>query len=112
MCVAVLALIVNIIKQKKRPRLGRYKCSKSGGQNWHRCARPYSYATICKRNVCILTDLFGSVHFWCNFLGTKKVYKIENQIFVDYSLRRALDSNGVAIEPMPLKKSSDACVEQ
>ena len=35
----------------------------------------------------------GSVHFWCNFLGTKKVYKIENQIFVDYSLRRALDSN-------------------
>ena len=36
----------------------------------------------------------GSVHFWCNFWGTKKVYKIENQIFVDYSLRRALDSNG------------------
>ena len=36
----------------------------------------------------------GLVHFWCNFLGTKKVYKIENQIFVDYSLRRALDSNG------------------
>ena len=35
----------------------------------------------------------GSVHFWCIFLGTKKVYKIENQIFVDYSLRRALDSN-------------------
>ena len=36
----------------------------------------------------------GSVHFWCNFLGTKKVYKIENQIFVDYLMRRALDSNG------------------
>ena len=36
----------------------------------------------------------GLVHFWCNFWGTKKVYKIENQIFVDYSLRRALDSNG------------------
>ena len=35
----------------------------------------------------------GLVHFWCNLLGTKKVYKIENQIFVDYSLRRALDSN-------------------
>ena len=36
----------------------------------------------------------GLVHFWCNFWGTKKVYKSDNQIFVDYSLRRALDSNG------------------
>ena len=30
----------------------------------------------------------GSVHFWCNFLGTKKVYKVENQLLVDYSERR------------------------
>ena len=30
----------------------------------------------------------GSVHFWCNFLGIKKVYKVENQLLVDYSERR------------------------
>ena len=30
----------------------------------------------------------GSVHFWCNFLDTKKVYKVENQLLVDYSERR------------------------
>lgn len=51
MCVAVLALIVNIIKQKNDRDLGRYKCSKSGGHNWHRCARPSSYTIISKRNV-------------------------------------------------------------
>ena len=33
----------------------------------------------------------GSVHFWCNFLGTKKTYKIENQLLVDYSERRERD---------------------
>ena len=30
----------------------------------------------------------GSVHFWCNFLGIKKVYKVENQLLVDCSERR------------------------
>ena len=30
----------------------------------------------------------GSVHFWCNFLGIKKVYKVEIQLLVDYSERR------------------------
>ena len=35
----------------------------------------------------------GAVHFWCNFLGIKKVYKIDTQIIVDYSVRRVLDSN-------------------
>ena len=33
----------------------------------------------------------GAVHFWCNFLGTKKVYKVENQLLVDYSERRGRD---------------------
>ena len=36
----------------------------------------------------------GSVHFWCNFLGTKKNYKVEIQFLVGFQLRRALDSNG------------------
>ena len=33
----------------------------------------------------------GLVHFWCNFLGIKKVYKVENQLLVDYSERRERD---------------------
>ena len=33
------------------------------------------------------------MHFWCNFLGTKKVYKVENQLLVDYSERRVLVLN-------------------
>ena len=31
------------------------------------------------------------MHFWCNFLGIKKVYKVENQLLVDYSERRGRD---------------------
>ena len=42
--------------------------------------------------------------FLVQLFGYKKVYKVKNQLLVDYSLRRALDSNGVAIEPMPLKR--------
>ena len=41
----------------------------------------------------------GLVHFWCNFLDTKKVYKIENQILVGLLLRRALDSKCRAFTP-------------
>ena len=47
---------------------------------------------------------FGA--FLVQLFGHKKVYKIENQIFVDYSLRRALDSNCEAIEPIPQKTSA------
>ena len=35
----------------------------------------------------------GSVHFWCNFLGTKKTYKIENQFLVGFVERKERDSN-------------------
>ena len=35
----------------------------------------------------------GAVHFWCNFLGTKKTYKVEIQLLVGYSERRGRDSN-------------------
>ena len=33
----------------------------------------------------------GSVHFWYNFLGTKKTYKVDIQLLVDYSERRGRD---------------------
>ena len=54
----------------------------------------------------------GSVYFWCIFFGTKKTYKVENQILVGLLLRRALDSNGEAIEPIPYKKAQTHRVEQ
>ena len=33
------------------------------------------------------------VHFWCNFLGTNKAYKIDNQFLVGFIQRRERDSN-------------------
>ena len=33
------------------------------------------------------------VHFWCNFWGIEKAYKIETQLLVGFILRRVRDSN-------------------
>ena len=72
MCVAVLALIVNIIKQKNdRETRSLQMLYKKRRAELHRYARPYSYATICKRNVCIITDLLVGA-FLVQLFGHKK----------------------------------------
>ena len=51
MCVAVLALIVNIIKQKNDRETRSLQMLKKRMAELHRYARPSSYTIISKRNV-------------------------------------------------------------
>ena len=42
----------------------------------------------------------GLVHFWCNFLGTKKTYKIETQFLVGFLERKDRDYVATLHDPL------------